>query len=163
FGANVGDLSNNWVGRLARLYANQSTTAAQAWQLVQWFVRRVRWLYLAGGNHDVWSGAADPVKWFARQAGVTYQWHGVRLSLTSPGGAEVRVNARHDFAGTSMWNGAHAPAKAARFGFVRDHIYTCGHRHMAAHNTLVFENGAHIAHAVRVGTYKVFDDFSDAK
>lgn len=163
FGANVGDLSNNWIGRLARLYANQATTAAEAVKLIEWFVNRVKWLYLVGGNHDVWSGAADPVRWFSKQAGIGYKWHGVRLALTSPNGREIRVNARHDFAGTSQWNGAHAPAKAARLSYAKDHIYTCGHRHAAAHNMLVWENGEHVAHAVRVGTYKVFDDFSDAK
>lgn len=162
FAANVGDLTNNWVGRLARLYANQSTTAADAVRLIEWFLGRVRWLYIVGGNHDVWSGAQDPVKWFARNAGALYQWHGVRLGLNS-GDFQVRINARHDFAGTSQWNGAHAPAKAARLGFTKDHIYTCGHRHAAAHNTLFWENGEHVAHAVRVGTYKVFDDFADAK
>ena len=163
FGANVGDLSNNWVGRLARLYAAQGTTAADAWRMVEWLVKRVRWLYLVGGNHDCWSGAADPVKWFAAQAGVGYQWHGMRLALRSPNGVEVRVNARHDFAGTSQWNGAHAPAKAARMGFRKDHIYTCGHRHSSAHNTLFFEDGAHVAHALRVGAYKAIDDFAEAK
>ena len=163
FGANVGDLTNNWIGRLARLYANQDTTAADAWRLAEWLVKSVDWLYLVGGNHDVWSGAADPLRWFAKQAGLAYKWHGVRMALTSPNGREVRINARHDFAGTSQWNGAHAPSKAARLGFHKDHIYTCGHRHAAAQNMLVWENGEHVAHALRVGTYKVFDDFADAK
>jgi hypothetical protein len=163
FAANVGDLSNNWVGRLARLYASQGTTATDALRMVEWLVARVRWLYLVGGNHDCWSGAQDPVRWFATQAGAAYQWHGMRLALRSPNGREVRINARHDFAGTSMWNGAHAPAKAARMGWARDHIYTCGHRHAAAHNTLFFNNGEHVAHAVRVGAYKVHDDYADAK
>ncbi len=163
FAANVGDLSNNWVGRLARLHANQATTAEDTIRLMEWFVGRVRWLYLVGGNHDCWSGAGDPIRWFARQSDVAYQWHGLRIALRAPRGPDVRVNARHDFSGTSQWNGAHGPAKAARLGFERDHIYTCGHRHCASYNLLVFDNGRHVAHAVRVGTYKVFDDFSDAK
>lgn len=163
FAANVGDLSNNWIGRLARLYAAQSTTASDAWRLVEWLIGRVPWLYIVGGNHDVWSGAADPVRWFMRQSDGLYRWHGMRLELRPPSGQAVRVNARHDFPGTSMWNAAHAASKAARMGYARDHIYTCGHRHAAAQNLVVFDNGAHIAHAVRVGTYKAFDDFADAK
>ncbi len=163
FGASIGDQSNNWVGRLARLYANQGTGARDAWRMVEWFIRSVRWLYMLGGNHDVWSGHGDPIQWMAAQSGALYQWHGVRLALISPGGSETRINARHDFAGTSQWNGAHAPAKAARLGWERDHLYTCGHRHMAAENTLIFNNGNHVARAVRVGTYKVFDDYADAK
>lgn len=163
FAANVGDESNNWYGRLARLYSQQSTSAAEALRLVEWLIGRLPWLYIIGGNHDVWSGAQDPVRWFAANISALYEWHGMRLALQSPCGTEVRINARHDFAGTSQWNGAHAPAKAARMGWSRDHIYTCGHRHAAAHNTLVFDNGAHLAHAIRVGTYKVYDDFADSK
>lgn len=49
---NVGDYSNNWVGRLARLHAEQSTTAAEAWVLVEWLVRYLPWMFLIGGNHD---------------------------------------------------------------------------------------------------------------
>ena len=40
FACNVGDTTNNWVGRLARLYAEQSTSAAQAWKLAEWFIKR---------------------------------------------------------------------------------------------------------------------------
>jgi hypothetical protein len=38
----VGDVTNNWVGRLAALYAEQSTTEAEAWKLAEW------WLVLHG-------------------------------------------------------------------------------------------------------------------
>ena len=62
FGANVGDTTNNWVGRLAKLYAEQSTSASQAWKLAEWFIGRTRWLYMIGGNHDGWSGAGDPIR-----------------------------------------------------------------------------------------------------
>ena len=62
FGANVGDLANHWVGRLARLYAYQTTTEAEAWRLVEWLVTSVDWLYIIGGNHDLWVGEGDPVQ-----------------------------------------------------------------------------------------------------
>lgn len=52
FGANVGDYSNNWVGRLARLYSEQSVSAAEAWVLVEWLIHAVPWMFLIGGNHD---------------------------------------------------------------------------------------------------------------
>jgi len=57
FACNVGDTLNNWTGRLARLYGEQGTSAAQAWRLAEWFVGRCDWLYMIGGNHDLWSGA----------------------------------------------------------------------------------------------------------
>jgi hypothetical protein len=52
FGANLGDLQNNWVGRLARLWANQGTSASQSWKLVEWMINYIDWLYIIGGNHD---------------------------------------------------------------------------------------------------------------
>ena len=51
FAANVGDTTNNWIGRLARLYGNQGTSAAEAWRMVEWFMGQVRWLYIVGGNY----------------------------------------------------------------------------------------------------------------
>lgn len=162
FAANVGDYSNNWIGRLARLHANQSTTSAEAVAMVEWLIGSTPWLYLVGGNHDAWSGASDPVRWFASQAGATYEMHGMRLALRSPDGSEIRINARHDFKGHSMWNGAHGMSKAAKFAWERDHIYVCGHRHSAAYQMVVFQNGKHLAHGIRLGSYKHFDDYADA-
>jgi len=52
FAGNVGDYSNNWVGRLARLYAEQSLSAAEAWVLVEWLVQALPWMFLVSGNHD---------------------------------------------------------------------------------------------------------------
>ena len=163
FAANVGDTTNNWIGRLARLYGNQGTSAAEAWRMVEWFMGQVRWLYIVGGNHDCWSGGTDPLVWMASQGGMLYQNHGLRLALQSPSGTEVRVNARHDFMGTSQWNGAHGPLKAAKMGYARDHLYTCGHRHSAAEATIFFNDGEHVARALRIGSFKRIDDFADSK
>lgn len=162
FAGNVGDYSNNWVGRLAKLYGQQSLSAAEAWVLVEWLIRSVRWLYLVGGNHDLWSGAGDPIKWMAAQARVQYEAHGMRLGLTFPNGRVIRVNARHDFTGKSMWNTAHGPAKAAQLGW-RDHILTCGHLHISGYNVLRDPATGLISHALRVGSYKTFDRYAEEK
>ena len=162
FGGNVGDYSNNWVGRLARLYSQQSLSAAEAWVLVEWLVRSVQWLYLVGGNHDLWSGAGDPIQWMARQARVQYEAHGMRLGLTFPSGRVIRVNARHDFSGRSQWNTAHGPAKAAQMGW-RDHILTCGHTHVSGYNVVRDPSSGLISHALRVGSYKTYDRYAEEK
>jgi hypothetical protein len=164
FGANVGDYQNGWIGRLARLWANQSTSSRDAQRLVEWFVNEVRWLYLVGGNHDAYCGVNDPVKWFAGQVGALYEPHGLRLNLAQSDGSSVRVHARHNFSGTSMWNPTHGAAKKARFAWERDHIYTCGHLHHAGHQEVLFDDGPDqfIAHAIRLGSYKVYDDHADA-
>ncbi|MFN7340326.1 MAG: hypothetical protein ACK5VI_04495, partial [Opitutia bacterium] len=159
FGANVGDTTNNWVGRLAKLYAEQGTTASQAWKLAEWFIGRTRWLYMIGGNHDGWSGAGDPIKWIARQAKALYQPSSARVRLEFPNGRAVVVNARHDFAGHSQYNPAHGTMKALQFG-VRDHINVAGHRHISGLGAIKDPETGRICHAVQVASYKVIDRYA---
>lgn len=163
FGANLGDLQNNWIGRLARLWAEQGTSAKQAWQLTEWLVKSVHWLYLVGGNHDAWSGAGDPLKWLTAQAGITFEYSGVRLNLRFPNGKLVRINARHDFSGHSMWNPAHGPMKAVQGGW-RDHILTCGHKHTSFVGGPLKDPATGIlSWAIRCAGYKIFDRYADEK
>ncbi len=162
FAGNIGDFSNNWVGRLARLYGQQSLGAAEAWVLVEWLVRSVRWLYLVGGNHDCWSGAGDPIQWMARQARVQYEAHGMRLGLEFPNKRIIRINARHDFSGRSQWNTAHGPAKAAQMGW-RDHVLTCGHTHVSGYQVVRDPASGLISHALRVGSYKMYDRYAEER
>ena len=162
FGVNVGDTTNNWVGRLARLYADQSTSAAQAWRLAEWFVGRCDWLYMIGGNHDLWSGSGDPLKWIAKQHNTLYRASEARIALKFPNGLQVRVNARHDHAGSSIWNPAHGPMKAAMLG-TRDHIYVAGHKHESAYSVLKDPIEGITMHALKVASYKVYDRYAKDK
>jgi len=156
---NVGDFRNNWIGRLARLYAHQGTTAHDGKRLVEWFIREVPWLYLISGNHDVWSGVDSPVDWLARQVGAVHDAHGVRLALRPPKGREIRVNTRHDHSGHSQWNPAHGPMKTAMMGW-RDHILLSGHRHVFGMGVTKDPMTGLWSHAIRVGTYKVYDEYA---
>ena len=158
FGANVGDTTNNWMGRLARLYAEQSTSAKQAWQIAEWFIKRVDWLYFLSGNHDAWSGPGDPIKWILR-SGVPND-SGVRLNLQFPNGKEVRINARHTFPGHSMWNTAHGLSKAAQMGW-RDHILIAGHTHVSGYQIVKDPMTGMLSHAIRVGSYKTYDRYAE--
>lgn len=173
FGANIGDVTNNWVGRLARLYAEQSTSAKQGRELAEYFLKSVDWLYIVGGNHDYWTNGTGVLDWFAKQYGYMesgqFQYHGVRLGLQFPNGKEVRINARHDFRGSSEHHPTHGPAKAARMGFF-DHIAICGHRHQSGYEWVINpdpltgdgETGL-MTHAIRVATYKKIDSFQREK
>ena len=159
FGGNVGDSQNNWVGRLAHLFGEQSLSAAEAWVLTEWLINGVEWLYLIGGNHDVWSGAGDPLKWMTRsQVGVFEDW-GARLSLKFPNDKDVRINARHDFVGHSQWNAGHGPTKAAMMGW-KDHVLIAGHKHTSAYNVVKDPASGLISHAMRVAGYKIHDRYA---
>jgi len=159
YAANVGDLQNNWVGRLSHLWSQQETSAKQAWRLTEWLVRSCDWLYLIGGNHDAWSGSGDPLQWImADQAGV-FDYGGVRLNLKFPGGKQIRINGRHDFRGHSMWNTTHGPLKAAMMGW-RDHILTCGHTHVSGYQLTKDPSSGLISHILRVAGFKKHDRYA---
>ena len=161
YAGNLGDLQNNWIGRLARLYAEQGTTHKQAWQLVEWMMTSVEWLYLVGGNHDAWSGQGDPLNWIMRNRNTAFQYHGARMNLMFPNKKEVRINARHDFNGHSMWNPAHGPMKAVQGGW-RDHILTCGHKHTSfIGGPLKDPASGLLSWAIRCAGYKTFDRYAE--
>lgn len=164
FVANVGDTRNNWVGRLGRLYGNQSTSAKEATILAEWLIRTLegRWLYLIGGNHDCWSGEDDPLAWMAWQINALYEPSEARLGLNFPSGRQVIVNARHDFSGSSQWNPAHGPMKAAQLG-LRDDILICGHLHKSGYSPLKDPDTGRICHCLQVSTYKRFDHYAREK
>lgn len=159
FACNVGDTTNNWTGRLAKLYAEQSTTSEEAWVLAEWLFSACPWLYVIGGNHDLWSGSGDPLKWIAKQARVPYGPSQVRLNLCFPNKREVRVNLRHDHPGHSQWNAAHGPAKAAQLGWT-DHILTCGHTHQSGYNVVRDEMTGTLSHCLRVCSFKRYDRYA---
>lgn len=161
FGANLGDIQNNWIGRLARLYGEQSTSHSDAWVLTEWLVSSVDWLYLVAGNHDCWSGVGDPLRWIAKQSGNVLDYHGCRLNLAFPNKKNVRVNARHDFTGHSMWNPAHGPMKAVQGGW-RDHILTCGHKHVSfLAGPLKDPASGLLSWSIRCAGYKTYDRYAE--
>jgi hypothetical protein len=161
FAGIIGDLSNNWVGRLARLYADQNTSAANAWRLVEEMLRRLgpKLLYLVAGNHDVWSGAGDPLRWIMRYQPGVFQPHGIRLEFSFPEGQPVRMSARHDWPGGSQYNPAFGAGKAA-FRGLGDHLIVGGHRHQSGYFTFYNEHNGVLSHCIQVGSYKTLDNFA---
>jgi hypothetical protein len=162
FGGNIGDNQNNWIGRLARLYGEQSTSARESWRLTEHFISKVDWLYLVGGNHDAWSGPGDPLEWMCSQSNGVFSNNGVRMNLIFPNKKKVRINARHNFAGHSMWNTAHGLVKAIQMGW-RDHILTAGHTHVSGYQVLKDPSSGLISHALRIASYKEMDRYADDK
>ena len=155
---NVGDLQNNWVGRLSRLYGEQSTNKRQAWQLTEWLATEVPWLFLIKGNHDMWTGTGDPLDYMKIPGqGVLEEWS-VRMALHLPNGREVRVNCRHDFPGHSQWNLVHGVSKAAQMHY-SDHILLAGHKHVSGYNIVMQRDGM-LSHCIRIGGYKKYDSYA---
>ena len=160
FAGNLGDIQNNWIGRLASLYGQQSTSSKEAWRLTEYFINKLNWLYLVAGNHDVWSGDGDPLEFIMRDHKGIYQRWGARMNLIFPNGKEIRLNARHTFKGSSIWNTAHGVARAAQTGW-NDHILTCGHTHISGYQVIKNPSSGLISHALQVACFKIIDNYAD--
>lgn len=68
YAVNMGDLTDNWVGRLIRLYADQEMSKKQAWKLAKYLLRdcSINWLCHILGNHDQWNDGPYLIKANAR-------------------------------------------------------------------------------------------------
>jgi len=154
----IGDHQNAWVGRLGALYGEQNVTAKESWKLVEWLINPIQWLFLIGGNHDLWVGSGDPLEWIARQANSLYEPHGVRMQLEHPCGAMTRIHCRHDFPGRSIYHVNHGPKREVYFGF-RDHLIVAGHLHVGGDEGMVMPDGV-CAQLVRVSGFKVVDHYA---
>lgn len=162
-GVMLGDATNNWAGKLQRLYANQDVTRDRAWKLAEWFFQRVPWLLLVKGNHDLWSqshGQGDPLDWMARGSAALENWS-AKIEIAA-GDHSVKVWAAHDFKGNSIYNPLHGPMRAQRFSAGEADILAAGHQH---HWELFSGEDADKGHRphwlLRARGYKFLDDFAD--
>lgn len=130
YGVAIGDQSNNWTGRLARLWADQDTSAQTARKLVKWLLADsgVPWFLWLSGNHDAWMGPVNSavVEGMNLHNVPMEDWQ-AQVVLESEG-FDLRLWASHNFPGHSMYNRLHGPQKAA---MMKDwaHIYVAGHHH----------------------------------
>lgn len=164
YGANIGDTTNNWAGRLVRLYAEQETSVKTARRMAEWLMldSGVTWLIWILGNHDAWGDGSAILAEMAKRHGtqklVCHDWE-ARFSLSFPNGWTPRIYAAHDFKGHSQWNPMHGPMKAGMMGDEAD-LYVAGHKHNAGY--MFFENASRQRwqHFLRVRGYKFLDDYA---
>lgn len=155
-GCSLGDQTNNWVGRLSRLYENHTVTKQDSWRLVEWLIREMDPLLLIAGNHDMWSGNSDPVKWMMKKHQIYETWQ-ARLELNFPNGKKVKIIASHDFPGHSMWNNLHGQMKAAKF-LSTAHLYIAGHKHNWALQQMELPENDMCVWLARARGYKFYDE-----
>lgn len=156
YAGHIGDLTNNWVGRLARLYAHQSTTFGDGIRLTEWMLSLCSNLFVVNGNHDLWNQGGDLLR-FIVKAGA-HQSHGARLALRWPDGKEIRLHARHDFPGRSQFSDTHGMKREILFGH-RDHILVAGHTHVDEARIEPSIDGE-VHWFFRVSGYKVIDEYA---
>lgn len=133
YGVNAGDLTDNWVGRLSRLYADSNTSKSRAAILAEKVLTGygVLWLAHILGNHDLWS--AEQCMLIKRMAGIevpVLDWQ-ARFQIQFTNKRVCRVWVAHSFPGSSIWNLLHGNQRAA---LMRDeaHLYISAHKHDTA-------------------------------
>jgi hypothetical protein len=166
YAACVGDMADNWIGRLGRLYAKSSTTAEEGWRLSEWLLRSLRWIALVGGNHDAWAHAPgnDPLRVLSQITGVAcYAPDEIRLTLRweDPALEPIVWIIRHDFAGRSWYHPTHGPNKEAMLDG-RCHILTAGHIHQWGELVTEQRHGR-VTRAIRVRGLKRRDSYAREK
>lgn len=161
YGINLGDIWNNWSGRLARLWADQTTNGKEAQALVRAYLERVQWLAFQLGNHDAWSpDRSDIVQEILKNAKVPVAKHQMRLEIQTPSGRPVRIMTRHEHPRNSMWNVTHGVAQKAMLdGWAN--IYIGGHKHVSGYQHGWHDGFSQMWHAVQVASYKKVDDFAE--
>lgn len=131
YAINIGDSTNNWSGRLARLWAEQDTSASTAKAMASWLLNKsgMPWFMWLHGNHDMWDGPVGAA-WFEAKKPhyVSMEDWQAKFTLVSPNGHELRVWAAHNFKGNSIWNNMHGLERAAQ---MQDwaQLYVAGHHH----------------------------------
>lgn len=164
YAGNGGDTTNNWVGRLAELYAHQGTTEEEGVRLSRWLLRSLSWAYVCLGNHDLWTKGARTLRLLAEAEDATIGVMApddIRLEFVSPGGVTVRLHVRHDHGGHSMWNDAHALKRTAALGDWPADVYAGFHRHVAVSHQEEF--GGRMRTYLRARGFKRFDAYARAK
>ena len=119
YGANIGDTTNNWSGRLVKLYANQDASLRTARRRAKWFMldSGVEWLVWLMGNHDCLSSdtalltkrgwidyrdiqKSDQVVGISQSTGLA-EWQSIEGVIVKPADRIWKLQgARHDIACT---------------------------------------------------------------
>lgn len=156
---NIGDITNNWIGSLERLYGVQAITKDEEKRVGRWLIGYIPWALVLLGNHDMWQPIAQD---WCNDAGVVYASHGAKVRIMTPGNDPVRVDCRHDHPGRSQFDPAFAQRKSIYRGN-RAEIVVAGHIHTSGSGVVANGVAESIGHSIRVGSYKEYDEYADAK
>lgn len=162
YGANIGDVTNNWVGGLMRLAAEEDISRKSERRLARWFLTEagITWLVWLMGNHDEWNEQADILRLMDIHNRVPmFDWS-AKFELVFPNKVAVRIHAAHDFPGHSMWNNTHGASRAPRMLGDRADLYVCGHKHTWGIQHSEMPGAGICPVAIRTRGYKAGDHYA---
>lgn len=158
YGVNLGDVTNNWTGKLAHLWAHQSTTHDEAARRAGWLMRSLPWLLVVSGNHDDWADSTLRMAMVERKPLHFAKIEG-RLELRIGGQAPIRIVARHQFKGSSMWHPHHGLKREIVMGDRWGDVYVQGHHHDSHASTEELPDGRRVW-TVKARGFKHFDSYA---
>jgi hypothetical protein len=161
-GVCLGDLLDNWVGRLESLWAHNPMTKDQAVQILEHYLQEYGgcWDWCVGGNHDKWPDAARAIAMLLEQVGCEYKADEMKIEYHTPSGHVVAVTARHNWPGKSMYNPAHGTNRAAMMrGYVED-LLLGGDLHVSGANQVKSPANGVFTHGVQLASFKIVDDYA---
>lgn len=153
----MGDIHNNWVGRLEKLYAHQDMSRDRAYKAAEWYFREAGLQIPVAlmGNHEVWNSGGDILSRIVPAETMLMDWQ-AQFSLAMPNGREVLIDAAHNHKGTSIYNALHGQKRAALFGR-KAHAFISAHIHTPAFAKDWWPEDKTVAWYIRPGSYKWFD------
>ncbi|MDH7796440.1 MULTISPECIES: hypothetical protein [unclassified Beijerinckia] len=154
----MGDLFNNWVGRLTALFDKQAITGAETQALIKHYAENHRFLFYVLGNHDMWNGKEDILQYTFRATCNIVTAHEQRVKLVFPNGREVLIHARHKFPGNSMYATQFGQMKYATLDGQAD-IYVGGDKHVSGYSNGVHAGTHKMWSALQVASYKKYDEY----
>lgn len=156
----MGDIWNNWIGRLTKLWGNQTSNFEEALALVEHYCTNTDFLFFLLGNHDLWGGKEDILQYMIRAASTCdiVAKHQQKVTLVFPNKKEVTIYARHKFPGNSMWMTQFGQLKTAQLDGTAD-IYVGGDKHVSGYSNGVHPGTQRMFHAIQVASYKRIDEY----
>jgi hypothetical protein len=158
----MGDVVDGFIiGKLIAENMKPSTPIWEQWLLARDYLHSFgdRLVSVVSGNHDAWHLMLTGVD-YAKDIcpdGVLYDGDDIRASVYV-GHSEVRVWARHQWMGNSIYNPTHGQERAARFNSADYDVYVGAHVHKGAMvREFVLNEQRKVS--VLTGTYKQHDDF----
>jgi len=160
YAASIGDVADNWTGRLMRLYADNDVSRQTERRLATWFLQEaeIPWALWLHGNHDVMDGALVAHLEAINASRIPMVDWRAKFRVCFPNGCEIRVDAAHNHKGHSMWNPLHGQIRAATMDEQAD-LYIAGHRHEWALAQRELPGGR-VVNLARCRGYKYLDEYA---
>lgn len=159
YAAPMGDMADNWAGRLLRIWADKDISRKTERRLARWFLldAKIPFIVFLLGNHDVMDHEfGNYLKTIHATQVPMVDWR-AQFKIVFKNGRECRIDAAHDHKGHSKFNPLHAQGLIAASNEWA-HIVVAGHRHNWAAMQVPLDNGA-TSCLMRARGYKWVDDY----